>query len=423
VSGESSVFPAWTRWVPRLACLMAGLAFTIHAYLWVPRLTYGFAMYYTYARLALEGDSLDRVYDDVYFNAKVHEFGFDLNDEPNNAPTAALAYLPVAWMQPVWARIVWSLVSISALVYALKILFEISGIRPAGNTGLWLLTLMLVWKPSYDNVAFGQVYFVLLLLFALAMRGFMRWHVAGTALPLALTVLLKGYGGVPLILMALRRRWKESFLVLSLILIVIIATLPLLGMHSWTAFVVNVLPSLGAMPSHGHVAYQTINGLLRHLFTFDAHWLPHPAVVLPGAAVAIVSYAASIALILFVLMRSRLETPPERLLSLSAALAAGVVTAPLAEEYHFVLFIPLIFALAARFHEQGPSGLWKESGSVVAAIAVLLLASPLSYKALQYSTFPLVLLAYPKLYAGLAILWYARAVMGRRESDRHGASL
>ena len=417
MSGESSVFPAWSRFVPRLACLVAGLAFTVHACLWIPRLTYGFAMYYTYARLALEGDSLDRVYDDVYFNAKVHEFGFDLTDEPNNAPTAALAYMPVAWMEPVWAKIVWSIVSLSAFVYALKVLFEVSAIRMTGNAGLWLLTLLFLWKPAYDNVAFGQVYFILLLIFALSMKSLLRARVAGTAIPLALAILLKGYGGVPLLLLAFRRKWKETFIVVPLILIVIIAALPLLGIHSWAAFVSHVLPSLGAIPAHAHVAYQTINGLLRHLFTYDSSWLPHPAVVLPGTIVTLMSYATSIALIVLVLIRSRLETPPEKFLSFSAALAAGVVTAPLAEEYHFVLFIPLIFALAARFEDQISSGEWKKSSALIPAIALLVMASPLNYKSLQYTTFPIILLAYPKLYAGLAILWYARGIMNRSDAD------
>ncbi|HEX7572747.1 MAG TPA: glycosyltransferase family 87 protein, partial [Bacteroidota bacterium] len=323
--------PAWTRFVPRVACLIAFIAFSVHACLWIPRLTYGFAMYYTYARLALEGESLDRAYDDVYFNAKVREFGFDLQDQPNNPPTAALAYMPVAWLQPVLAKIVWSCVSLAALAYALKLLFEISGIRASGNAGLWLLTLVFLWHPAYDTVALGQVYFLLLLLFSLSMKGLMRERVAGTAIPLALALLVKGYGVVPALLLALRRRWKEFLIVVSIATLLIIVTLPLLGRKSWPAFFSTVLPSLGSQPSSAHVAYQTINSLLRHLFTFDPQWLPHPVFVLPGVLVTFLSYSISITVVVAVLLRSRLESGPEKFLSFSAAVAAGVVTAPLAE--------------------------------------------------------------------------------------------
>jgi hypothetical protein len=420
VTGATPSSPRWKRFVPRLACLIACLAFLFHACLWIPRLTYGFAMYYTYARLALVGETLDRVYDDAYFNGKVREFGFDLHDEPNNPPTAALAYMPVAWLQPVWAKIVWSAASLAALGYALKVLFEISGIRASGNTGLWLLTLVFLWRPAYDTIAFGQVYFLLLLLFVLSMKELMRKRAAGTAAPLTLALLLKGYGLTPVLLLAFRRRWKEVGIVVSFSAIIIIATLPLFGTISWLAFISTVLPSLGRLPPHAHVAYQTINGLLRHLFTYDPVWLPHPVLELPGFLVTLLSYGISITLVLLVLLRTSLVSGPDKFLSFGAALGVGVVTAPLAEEYHFVLFIPLIFALAARFDAPGSSGYWKGFSKLIPAMAVLVMAAPINYKGLQYASFPAVLMAYPKLYAGLAILWYARVVMKRRDPDVAG---
>ncbi|HTY58868.1 MAG TPA: hypothetical protein VMF59_08615, partial [Bacteroidota bacterium] len=91
------------RFIAGAACSIAFLGFAHHAIFWAPRLTYGFAMYYTYARLALAGETLDRAYDDAYFQGKLREFGFDLRDEPNNPPTASLALMPLAWLPPVTA--------------------------------------------------------------------------------------------------------------------------------------------------------------------------------------------------------------------------------------------------------------------------------------------------------------------------------
>jgi len=407
--------PGGTRLIPRAACLVACVAFSLHFFLWAPRLTYGFAMYYTFARLALQGESLDRAYDDAYFQAKLREFGFDLRDEPNNIPTAGLAFMPVAWLPPTAARIAWSCISLASLAYALVLLFGISGIRAAGNTGMWLLTLVFLWKPAYDTVAFGQVYFLLLLLFALSMKGLMRDRVAGTSVPLSLAFLVKGYGIVPALLLALRRRWKEFGLAVAVTAGIIVATLPLFGIQAWSGFLSTVLPSLGNSPSSAHVAYQTINGFLRHFFTFDPVWAPHPLIVLPGAAVTVLSYGISTAAVILVLFRSRLGRGPDTFLSFGTALAAGVVTAPMAEEYHFVLFIPLIFALAAGFETPGRAGEWKTYGTLMAALAVLLMAAPLHYKGLQDSPFPVGLLAYPKLYSGLALLIYSCGVLKRSE--------
>ncbi|HEX7572295.1 MAG TPA: hypothetical protein VF514_04325, partial [Bacteroidota bacterium] len=81
-----------------------------------------------------------------------------------------------------------------------------------------------------------------------------------------------------------------------------------------------------------------------------------------------------------------------------------------------VLFIPLIFALVARLSVSGASGGWKVSGRLIPAMAVLVMAAPINYKALQYSAFPVVLLAYPQLYAGLALLWCACALNHRPDT-------
>lgn len=405
----------WTRIIAWIACLSAFAAFAYHASLWSPRLTSGFAMYYTYARLTLNGESLDRVYDDTNFNARVREFGFDLQDKPNNPPTAGLAYLGVAWLAPVPAKIAWTCLSVAALVWALSLLFALSGIRPSGGAGLWLLALVFIFRPLSESIAFGQIYCLLLLLFALSMKAAVLERTGGAALPLAFSTVLKGYGIIPAILFGVWRRWKVIGVMLAVSAFVIAGTLPLLGRGSWTAFVGTVIPALGGLPPNAHVAYQTINGLLRHLFTYDPEWLPHPAVVLPGLAVSLLSYGIRLALVAWVLTRPAIRSGRKKFLALGAALGAGVVTAPLAEEYHYVLFIPLVFALAA-VHVHRPLE-WKNPGTLIAAGAILLMAAPVDYKHLQYAFFPLVLLAYPKLYAGLTILWYAGLLAGRREPD------
>jgi hypothetical protein len=364
-------------------------------------------MYYAYARLTLEGEKLDRIYDETYFNAKIREFGFDLQDRANNAPSAGLAYLPVAWLSPPGAKIAWCLLSLAALGYALKVLFDVCAIRPAGPAGLWLLTLVFAWRPLYDTLAYGQVYIVMLLLFALSMKGVLRENTAGTAAPLALAIVLKGYGGVPVLLLALRRRWKEIALAVLIAGSVILATLPLLGPASWWTFAGVVLPSIGSNPSDGHVAYQTVNGFIRHLCMYDPLWLPHPVFPMLPFVVALLSYGGSVGVAGFVLYRSPWRSPAERVRSYAAAIGAGVVTAPLAEEYHFVLFIPLVFVLASDFTTEGGAREWKGAAARFAALAVLVMAAPLNYKSLQFASFPAVLLAYPKLYAGLVLLWYS----------------
>src|SRR5690606_465750 len=87
-----------------------------------------------------------------------------------NPPTTALLFLPLQWLSPVSVDVVWSLLSVLALVVALLVLFQT--LVDAGllrwredRVLLWLLaTLALVFNPVHENFRYGQVYLLMLLL-------------------------------------------------------------------------------------------------------------------------------------------------------------------------------------------------------------------------------------------------------------------
>ena len=388
----------------RAACLLSCTAFIVHAAIWAPRLTNGFAMYYTYARLALEGNTLAGAYGEEYFNAKVREFGFDLRDEPNNIPTAALPYLPVAWLPPSAAKIAWTALSLLLFAWSLKILFALSRLRAGDTLGLLLLTLLFLWHPAWEALALGQVYVLLLVVFILFIRHLSGKKGALSGVFLALAALFKGYGGVPAVLLGMRRKWNVIGVSAALAAGMVLVTMPVLGVESWRAFYDNVLRSLGSRPEDAHVTYQTLNGFVRHLLTYDAVWLRHPLADAAPWVVTMISYGVNSALILGTVIAFRNAGEREDLLAYGAAIAAGVMTAPLAEEYHYVLFLPLLFGLVAQcagWRERGGTPGLPEALGVLAALAM---AAPSATHALQDSAFPLVLLAYGKLAAGLAML-------------------
>jgi 4-amino-4-deoxy-L-arabinose transferase-like glycosyltransferase len=172
----------------------------------------------------------------------------------------------------------------------------------------------------------------------------------------------------------------------------------------------------------GHTAYQTINSLLMHLFVFDEKWLPHPVINLPVNIVFIFSLLVNISIILYVIS-GKTQSPEQMLLSFSAAIAAGVVTAPVAEEYHYLLFIPLFIGLGDYFYNKYLDKKRIGLQEILFFTAVLIMILPLNYKALQDSVFPIYLLAYPKLYAGLILLYVFKrsqkkyAVKGKQLSE------
>ena len=139
---------------------------------------------------------------------------------------------------------------------------------------------------------------------------------------------------------------------------------------------------------------------------FDKQWSPYPLIDLPAESVLIFTGIITLIIIYLFLknnydINSRTNLP---LLSYAAILGVSVITAPLAEEYHYVLFLPLIAGLAKTMFNDIDSIKKFKPVNIIFIIAIIIMALPFDYKLLQNSHFPVYLLAYPKLYAGITLL-------------------
>jgi uncharacterized integral membrane protein len=157
------------------------------------------------------------------------------------------------------------------------------------------------------------------------------------------------------------------------------------------------------MPYMGHVAYQTVNSFIMHLFVYDQKWLPNPLLSLPQNVVFLAAFVSNIIIIVFIVF-DKAEKPEHLLLSFSAAIAAGVVTAPVAEEYHYLLFLPLAVGLCKYLFEKFKEKPRLSLENVLYLAALLTMIVPLNYKNLQFSSAPVYIVAYPKLFAGMLFL-------------------
>lgn len=395
---------AKTNIVLKLLCLLAFLYLTIFSVKWVPKLTHGFAGYYTFSRMLLTGEDMSKAYNEDYFSTKIKEYGIDVYDIiSGNLPVNSLTLTPFAWMKPFTARIAWSIFSIAAFLFSIIILFKLYNIKLNSETGLLILIITLLWRPVYENIAFGQIYAVLLLLFSLSLLGLRKNKSVLVTFPLSSVLLLKGYGAVNFIWLVVKKKWKELIYSVGFILAGIAMSTLILGINTWKVYLSSVINKMGQLPVTGHTAYQTINSLIIHLFIFDPKWLPHPVISLHYSFVFVLSICLSILFIAYILFEGKIykDFLP---LSFSAAVAAGVVTAPIAEEYHYMLFLPLIIGMSKYLIEH-----YKESRrfglrEFFFLFAVFVIIIPLNYKLLQFSSAPQYLLAYPKLYAGIILL-------------------
>jgi hypothetical protein len=269
--------------------------------------------------------------------------------------------------------------------------------------GLIILLITILWRPVYENIAFGQVYAVLLILFSLCLLGLKKQKDTLFTVPLSAIFLLKGYGVVNFIWLAVKKKWKELSYSIGFVVAGIIIGSLIFGINTWLTYLSAVSGKMGQLPEMGHAAYQTINSLLLHLFVYDPKWLPHPLTILPNHFIFILSICINLLFISFILIEGKIDN--ELLpLSFSAAIAAGVVTAPVAEEYHYILFIPFVIGMLKYLYDKFEQNRKFGILEFFFSLSVLIMIIPLNYKSLQFTSFPFFLLAYPKLYAGITLL-------------------
>jgi len=388
-------------WISLVASV---LLFTAYSIAHIPLQTEGFAAYYRYSRTLFAGKDFTELYDFNTFNDPQHSYGISKLDAPNNLPTNAFTLLPFAWMDAYNARIAWSIFSIILYFFAIYLLLRIYEIHWRANIGLDILCLLFLWYPSYSNVRFGQLYFLLLFLFVLSLYGIKKHRLSLTAVPIAVALLLKGYGIIPLLWLIYNKRWREVVATIGVVIIVIAASLPFFGIDAWVVYYNKVVLQLNGLPSGAHVVYQEINGFIHHLFLYNKDWSPSPLIVLPESVVIYAGLIINIFVIGTTIIIS--SKTMDMVMSYATAIAIGVVTSPLSFEYHYVLFLPLVIGLLAKLFAKDLR-FKPNSSSVVLLAAIVLMALPLHYADLQTAPVPLILLAYPKLYAGLAILLIA----------------
>jgi|SRR5579883_1725247 len=397
--------PKFTRYF-LWACLILSIGvFTIYCYPRVPKVTHDYGAYYKFSRALIDGRNVGALYDSTALNDPHYSYGIQQTDVSYNLPTNAFTLLPFAWMDAYSARIAWEIFSISGFIAAIIILLRIYKIPWQGNLGLGVLTLAFAWYPAYNNVTLGQLYMLLLFLFVLSLWGMTEKRIFLTSLPIAAALLLKGYGAIPLLWLLYHKRWREAAIVISTVIIVIAGTLPMLGVESWVTYYHEIFLKLGQMPTDSFVVYQAINNFMRHLFIYSKDWNPYPLMALPSNIIHALVIIINLLVVGIALIKTG-GTNDSQKISYAIAMAVGVVTSPLSFEYHYILFLPLVIGLLAKLFSEDlhfqPS-----SSSIIILAAIVLMALPLHYADLQTASPPLILLAYPKLYAGLIILFIA----------------
>ena len=370
-----------------------------------------FPGYLTSARIVAEHGNTARLYDIPWFQEQMRRYGIGTPSEgkfqPFPPPTALLL-VPVASLEPLDALRVVTAVSAVCLIGSIVLLSRILA---------WTLidTALLVMLSGWAVVnAFrlGQPYIFVALSCIAGYHAYLRSRPWIAGICFGLFTPVKYFPVVMLGYFAFRKRWRIVAGGALTILVVVLASIAILGWPLHEQFLTSVIGNhlIGrlTMQAPFTVSFQSFDSLFRRLFVFDATENPHPWVMAPvlhPAAVVVIKGAILLATIATLIRLGRAPGATAPAIGL-----LGVVTmllAPGTGTYQLVLLWLPVGLLVDYLLRRGSRGAYFLLGSYA-----LIGYFPYGHGSRFEGRGVLTVLAYPRLLlllamfvAGVYCLW------------------
>lgn len=311
-------------------------------------------------------------------------------------PSLAVLVLPFTWVPSRQVAGVWAGINVVAIAVTLGLMVLLVG-TPGYRLPLLCVGFggLLMSAPMQENLRRGQIYVWLMGLVSFAIWGARAERSISVGAALAAAMLFKLLAWPAWLALAVQHRWKTLVWAGGLTGLVVAASLPWIGPDTWFVYITRVIPQWMSDPRASIPAYQTLAGWWRHLFTFHASWNTKPFANAPAFAFAgtVVSNAGVLLATLLSARRSEAQY------AMAAAVVAGVIMSPVAEQYHYLVLAPALVLATTRGMSE----------TLVFQVAALLCSAALMYAPLPFKNPDFwggawAFLAYPRLYGGL-ILW------------------
>ncbi len=303
-----------------------------------------FANYYTASRVLLEERPLEEAYlDFTWFQKRMDEAGFkkQLGGFVPHPPPAAVLFVPLAGLDPLSAKRVWTILNLGFVLLSILLLSRISGLSP------WLAAaiVLLTGHGLRNNFLFGQLYLLLLL----SILGALYFHQRGR--PLVAGLLLGSlipikYAGLPWgAYFAWKRRWSAAVAAATAALVLTGLTLWWVGWEPFEVFFAQVLPRhlAGEIQDPFASRLQSWTSLFRRLLLREATLNPNPPLDAPELFFFCKSLATCSLVGLSTLVLARTRFPSRRHSELFQWGWIGLslmLVSPGGATYHFLLLAP-----------------------------------------------------------------------------------
>jgi len=370
-----------------------------------------FPSYLTAARIVAERGNTERLYDIPWFQEQMRRYGIgkpaDGKFQPWPPPTALLL-VPIASLPPLEALRVVTAVSALCLIGSIVLL---SRILTWSLIDTALLLLLSGWAVV-NAFRLGQPYIIVALSCIAGYYAYLRSRPWIAGMCFGLFTPVKYFPVVMLGYFAFRKRWRIVAGGALTILVVVLASIAILGWPLHEQFLTSVIGNhlIGrlTMQAPFTVSFQSFDSLFRRLFVFDATENPHPWVMAPvlhPAAVVVIKGAILLATIATLIRLGRAPGATAPAIGL-----LGVVTmllAPGTGTYQLVLLWLPVGLLVDYLLRRGSRGAYFLLGSYA-----LIGYFPYGHGSRFEGRGVLTVLAYPRLLlllamfvAGVYCLW------------------
>ena len=326
--------------------ISAGVVFTFYGF-YLSSISFSdFAGYYTSTKILSNADSTAVLYDDEWFVSKMHSYGIPDSTFIMyvNPPPSAFIMIPVAWLKPLPAKIVWNSFNLIFLLTAFYLLLKFNNFSKDSSKLQAMAAFFFCTVPFLRNMQRGQIYILLLLFIIVFFQGYLRGNALLSSLSIAILFLLKYFGWMFFILFIIEKRWKELGLSLLFISIGFLFTLFTAGIETYEANF-NVIIDAFNRKDFSLTGLPCIPAFFGALFTFHPQWNNNPALNISWLS-SLFTAVSLLIMFIFSFIKTRKNTP-ERL---SSILILSVIFTPLAADHHYMLLtVPAAYLIQRDF--------------------------------------------------------------------------
>ena len=362
-----------------------------------------FPSYFTAAKIVADGGPAERLYDISWFQEQMRRYRVGVPSQGKFSPfppPTALLLLPLTRLQPIDALRIVTLCSVACLLGSIILLAKVLSWRMVDAA----IFVLLSGYAILSGLRFGQPYMIVSLSCILGYYAYLKSRPLLAGICFGVFAPIK-YFSVPLLAyFAFRKQWKLALSGVMTILLIVLASIAVLGWPIHAKFL-SILEShlIGrlAMQDPFTASFQSFDSLFRRLFVFDSAFNPVPLWSMPRLqplAVVVTKLAIfSVAMATMV-----------RLTRNGAAAAApcigiiGILTlllAPATATYHFALLwlpVGLLINFALQKSARGCAYLMLGAYALIGVF-------PYRFTAPFEGRGGLSVLAYPRLWLLLAI--------------------